>query len=92
MQEDYYAHTTPFIGTLTALPPNASGAGLHWSLSNTFPTVCVHPCVLTCGIKLHNSESYQAGLFTAAPGARGITPPNLHTESQRMHLFITKLI
>ena len=47
---------------------------------------------LTCGIKLHNSESYKAGLFIAAPGARGIAPPNLHTESRSMHLFITKLI
>jgi len=47
---------------------------------------------VTCGEKLHNSESYQAGLFIAAPGARGIASPNLHTESRRMHLFITKLI
>lgn len=45
MQEDYYVHTTPFIGILTALPPNASDAGLHWSLSNTFPTDYVHPRV-----------------------------------------------
>jgi len=47
---------------------------------------------MTCGIKLHNSESYKAGMFIAAPGARGIAPPNLHTESRSMHLFITKLI
>ena len=47
---------------------------------------------LTCGIKLHSSESYQAGMFIAAPGARGIAPPNLHTKSRSMHLFITKLI
>jgi len=45
-----------------------------------------------CRIKLHNSESYKAGMFIAAPGARGIAPPNLHTESRSMHLFITKLI
>lgn len=45
MQEDYYAHTTPFIGILTALPPNASDAALHRSLSNTFPTGCIHLCV-----------------------------------------------
>jgi len=48
--------------------------------------------LLTCGIKLHNSESYKAGMFIAAPGAWGFAPPNLHTESQTMHLFITKLI
>jgi len=47
---------------------------------------------VTCGIKLHNSESYKAGMFIAEPGARGIAPPNLHTESRSMHLFITKLI
>jgi len=47
---------------------------------------------LTCGIKLHNSESYKAGMFIAAPGARGIAPPNLHTQSRSMHPFITKLI
>jgi len=47
---------------------------------------------LTCGIKLHNSESYKAGMFIAAPGARGIAPPNLHTKSRSVHLFITKLI
>lgn len=45
MQEDYYAHTTAFIGMLTALPPNASDAGLHWSLSSAFPTDRVHPRV-----------------------------------------------
>jgi len=47
---------------------------------------------VTCGIKLHNSESYKAGMFIAVPGARGIAPPNLHTKSRSMHLFITKLI
>jgi len=47
---------------------------------------------LTRGIKLHSSESYQAGLFSAAPGARGIAPPHSHTESRSMHLLITKLI
>jgi len=45
-----------------------------------------------CGIKLHNSESYKAAMFIAAPGAREITPPNLHTESRSTHLFVTKLI
>jgi len=25
-------------------------------------------------------ESYKAGMLLAAPGARGIAPPNLHTE------------
>jgi len=53
---------------------------------------CSEEVSVTCGIKLHNSESYKAGMFIAAPGARGITPPNLHTESRSMHLFITKLI
>jgi len=55
----------------------------------------IHPLlklVVTCGIKLHNSESYKAGMFIAVPGARGIAPPNLHTESRSMPLFITKLI
>jgi len=47
---------------------------------------------MTCGITLHNSESSKAGMLIAAPGARGIAPPNLHTESQSMDLFITKLI
>jgi len=47
---------------------------------------------VTCGIKLHHSQSYEAGMFIAALGARGIAPPNLHTESRSMHLFITKLI
>jgi len=50
------------------------------------------PKGVTCGIKLHNSEGYQAGVFTAAPGARGIAPPHLHTESRSVHLLITKLI
>jgi len=36
-------------------------------------------------------ESYKAGMFITAPGARGIAL-NLHTKSQSMHLFITKLI
>ena len=38
------------------------------------------------------TESYKAGMFITAPGARGIAPPNLHTESQSMRLFITKFI
>jgi len=33
------------------------------------------------------AESYKAGMFSAAPGARGIAPPNLHTESQSKHLY-----
>jgi len=27
------------------------------------------------------TERYKAGMFVAAPGARGIAPPNLHTAS-----------
>jgi len=38
------------------------------------------------------TKSYKAGMFIVAPSARGIAPPNLHTKSQRMHLFITKFI
>ena len=38
------------------------------------------------------TESYKASMFITAPGARGIVHPNLHTESQNMHLFITKFI
>jgi len=38
------------------------------------------------------TESYKAIMFIAALGARGITPPKLHTESQSMHLFITTFI
>jgi len=38
------------------------------------------------------TESYKAGMFITALGTRGIAPPNLHTESQSMHLFITKFI
>jgi len=41
---------------------------------------------------LQLTESYKAGMFITAPGARGIAPPNLHTESQSMHLFTTKFI
>ena len=37
-------------------------------------------------------ENYKAGMFIAAPGATGIAPPNLHTKSQSMHIFITKFI
>jgi len=38
------------------------------------------------------TKSYKAGMFIAAPGARGIAPPNLNTKTKSMHLFITKLI
>jgi len=38
------------------------------------------------------TESYKVGMVNAAQGAGGITPPNLHTEAQSMHLFITKFI
>jgi len=31
-------------------------------------------------------------MFIAAPSTRGIAPPNLHTESQSTHLFITNFI
>jgi len=31
-------------------------------------------------------------MFITATDARGIVPPNLHTESQSMHLFITKFV
>lgn len=38
-------------------------------------------CVLTHGKEtLQLKESYKAGMFIAALGARGITPPNLHTK------------
>jgi len=36
--------------------------------------------------------SYKASMFITALGARGITPPNLHTKSQSIHLFITKFM
>lgn len=45
VQEDYYAHTTPFIGILTTLPPEPSDAELHWSLSSSFPRDSVHPWI-----------------------------------------------
>jgi len=48
--------------------------------------------ILTCRNKLHNSQSCKAGMFVMVLGARGIAPPNLHTKSQSMHVFITKLI
>jgi len=38
------------------------------------------------------TESYKADVFITAPGARGIAPLNLHTQSQSMHLLITKFI
>jgi len=38
------------------------------------------------------TETHKAGTFVMAPGARGIAPPNLHTESQSTHLFMTKFI
>jgi len=60
--------------------------------SKLFQNALFKPLPLTCGIKRHNSESYKAGTFIVAPGVRGIAPPNLHTESRSMHLFITKLI
>jgi len=37
------------------------------------------------------TKSYKAGMFITAPGARGIAPPNLHTESQSVNLLLQSL-
>ena len=35
------------------------------------------------------AKSYKAGMFITEPGARGIIPPNLHTEESTKQTFIT---
>ena len=43
---------------------------------------------MICGNRLYNSESSKAGMFTPAPGCKGISPQSLHTH----RTFYQKLI
>ena len=76
------------------IPPEKSSGVPRGVPSSAGPEAGQRWFHLGCQIDVRNrtsqlAKSYKAGMFITAPGARGIAPPNLHTEESTKQTFIT---